>query len=85
VEYGVDPYYGGFLRDDKAVASQYFPIELAGNIHDFQITPDDQNDQSSYTITLIARTKVPDPDYTKDQGYRLRTLRSTVVLRNPLP
>jgi prepilin-type N-terminal cleavage/methylation domain-containing protein len=79
VRYGIDPYTGSFTREDKAVGTV---AELAGNIQDIQISPDDQNDQSFYTITLTARTRTPDPDYVENQGFRQRVLQSTVALRN---
>jgi prepilin-type N-terminal cleavage/methylation domain-containing protein len=79
VQYGIDPYTGSFTREDRAVGAV---AELAGNIQDIQITPDDQNDQSFYTITLTARTRNPDPDYVQNQGYRERVLQSRVTLRN---
>ena len=84
VEYILDPYYGSFTRADMAViAGGGTATELAGNIDDIQIDPDDQADQSSYTVTLTARTKNPDPDYIADpQGYRKRVLQSRVALRN---
>jgi prepilin-type N-terminal cleavage/methylation domain-containing protein len=84
VEYTLDPYYGSFTRADMAeIAGGGTATELAGNIDDIQIDPDDQADQSSYTVTLTARTKNPDPDYIADpQGYRKRVLQSRVALRN---
>jgi prepilin-type N-terminal cleavage/methylation domain-containing protein len=82
VEYSVDPYSGTLLRRDRGVGNQQSPIELAGNIQEIQITPDDQNDQPFYTVTLTARTRTPDPDYVQNQGYRQRILQSTVKLRN---
>ena len=66
-------------REDKALGTV---AELAGNIQDIQIFPDDQPGQSSYTVTLTARTKNPDPDYKENGGYRQRILQSTVTLRN---
>jgi prepilin-type N-terminal cleavage/methylation domain-containing protein len=83
VEYGLDPYYGNMTREDKAVVAGGGVIcDLAGNILDIQVSPDDQDDQPSYTVTLTARTKNPDPDYGENQGYRLRVLQSRVALRN---
>ena len=83
VEYTIDPYSGCFLREDKAVAAAGGEAaRLAGNIQDLQITPDDQDDQSFYTVTLTARTKSPDGDYQENGGYRHRVLRSVVMLRN---
>jgi len=83
VEYGLDPYYGNMTREDKAVVAGGGVIcDLAGNILDIQVSPDDQNDQPSYTVTLTARTKNPDPDYGENEGYRLRVLQSMVALRN---
>jgi prepilin-type N-terminal cleavage/methylation domain-containing protein len=82
LEYSVDPYSGTLLRRDRAMGTQQSPIELAGNIQEIQITPDDQNDQAFYTVTLSARTRAPDPEYVQNQGYRQRILQSTVKLRN---
>ena len=79
VEYSIDPYTGNLIRNDMAKGTV---TELAGNIQDIQITPDDQDDQSSYTITLTARTRAPDPVYMENEGYRQRILRSVVMLRN---
>lgn len=81
VEYAIDN--GCITREDKAeVAGTEGLPRLAGNIQDLQITPDDQDDQRWYTVTLTARTKNPDPDYTENGGYRQRVLQSTVALRN---
>ncbi len=84
VEYTLDPYYGTLTRDDMAaIASGGTSTELAGNIDDIQIDPDDQADQPWYTVTLTARTRTSDPDYIADpQGYRKRVLQSRVALRN---
>ena len=83
LEYTIDPYSGCFLRDDKVMtAGGGEAARLAGNIQDIQITPDDQDDQTWYTITLTARTRNPDPDYMENGGYRQRILRSAVMLRN---
>jgi hypothetical protein len=68
-----------FTREDRGVRNV---AELAGNIQDIQITPDDQDDQSSYTITLTARSKNPDPEYKQNGGYRQRVLQSVVKIRN---
>jgi len=88
LEYTIDPYTQSLTREDKAVTADGGTIaELAGNILDVTITPEDPgadpNDQRSYTITLTARTKKPDANYMQNDGYRLRQLRSTVALRNP--
>ena len=83
VEYTIDPDSGCFLRDDKIMtAGGSEAARLAGNIQDIQITPDDQDDQTHYTITLTARTRNPDPDFTDNGGYRQRILQSAVMLRN---
>jgi prepilin-type N-terminal cleavage/methylation domain-containing protein len=88
VHYTIDPYTGSLLREDKAeVAGGGAAAELAGNIQDITITPEDPsadlNDQRSYTVTLTAQTKNPDPEYWQNGGYRLRALSSVVALRNP--
>jgi prepilin-type N-terminal cleavage/methylation domain-containing protein len=83
VEYTIDPYYKSFNRGDKALIADGGGLtELAGNIEEIQITPDDQNDQTWYTVTLTARTRTPDPEYTPNGGYRHRVLQSRVALRN---
>jgi Tfp pilus assembly protein PilW len=79
VEYSIDPYTRNLIRNDRAKGTV---AELAGNIQDIQITPEDQDDQSSYTIALTAQTRAPDPVYTENKGYRQRILRSAVMLRN---
>ncbi len=85
VEYTVDSDSGCLTRGDRAViADGGTSADLAGNIQDIQITPDDQNDQAWYTITLTARTEKPDADYTQNGGYRQRILQSRVALRNLL-
>jgi prepilin-type N-terminal cleavage/methylation domain-containing protein len=78
VEYAIDA-YGNFTRNDRALG---VVAELAGNIQDIQIDPDDQADQPWYDITLTARTRKPDPDYTQNGGRRQRVLQSRVALRN---
>ncbi len=55
---------------------------LAENIQGLEVTPDDQNDQALYTIRLTARTRVRDPDYVENDGFRTRVLESQVRLRN---
>jgi prepilin-type N-terminal cleavage/methylation domain-containing protein len=83
VEYAIDPYTKSFTRGDQGlIAGGGTLTELAGNIQDIQITPDDQNDQTWYTVTLTARTRTPDPEYTQNGGYRQRVLQSRVALRN---
>jgi hypothetical protein len=61
---------------------------LAEHIEKLKVTPDSQ-DEPLYTIKLVARTRVEDPDYNyKDidpdysDGYRRRILESQVTLRN---
>jgi prepilin-type N-terminal cleavage/methylation domain-containing protein len=78
VEYAIDE-YGNFTREDRALGTV---AELAGNILDIQITPDDLNDQTWYTLTLTARTRKPDPEYTQNEGFRQRVLQSRVAMRN---
>jgi type II secretory pathway pseudopilin PulG len=56
--------------------------KLAEYIEKLEVTPDDQDDQSLYTIRLTARTRVRDPDYLENNGFRTRTLESQVRLRN---
>jgi len=83
VEYAIDPYTNSLTRGDQGlIASGGTLTELAGNIQDIQITPDDQNDRRWYTVTLTARTRAPDPEYTPNGGYRQRVLQSRVALRN---
>jgi hypothetical protein len=55
---------------------------LAENIQELRIDPNDQDDQSLYEISLTARTRVKDPDYLDNDGYRSRVLESQVRLRN---
>jgi hypothetical protein len=78
VEYAIDE-YGNFTREDRALG---VVAELAGNILDIQIAPDILNDQTWYTLTLTARTRKPDPEYTQNEGFRQRVLQSRVALRN---
>ncbi len=82
VEYAIDA--GGCLtREDKIVGAGAEGIpRLAGEIQDLQITPDDQNDQTWYTLTLTARTRKPDPNYQQNGGFRQRVLQSRIALRN---
>jgi prepilin-type N-terminal cleavage/methylation domain-containing protein len=83
VEYAIDPYTKSFTRGDQGlIAAGGTLTELAGNIQDIQITPDDLNDQTCYTVTLTAQTRTPDPEYTPHGGYRQRVLESRVALRN---
>jgi hypothetical protein len=83
MEYAIDPYTKSFTRGDQGlIAAGGTLTPLAGNIPDIQITPDDQNDQTWYTVTLTARTRSPDPEYTPNGGYRQRVLQSRVALRN---
>jgi prepilin-type N-terminal cleavage/methylation domain-containing protein len=65
-------------RDDKVEGDR----KLAENIQELQITPDDQDDQSLYTLRLTARTRVRDPDYRENDGFRRRILESQVRVRN---
>jgi prepilin-type N-terminal cleavage/methylation domain-containing protein len=83
VEYAIDSYSGCLTRGDMALIADGGTIaDLAGNIQDIQITPDDLADQTWYTITLTARTEKPDADYTQNGGHRQRVLQSRVALRN---
>ncbi len=89
VEYSIDndsdpqhEKHPAFTREDRGLRNV---SELAGNIQDLQITPDDQDDQSSYTITLTAQTRAKDPDYINPvtgDHYRTRQLQSVVSIRN---
>ncbi|UCD71552.1 MAG: prepilin-type N-terminal cleavage/methylation domain-containing protein [Syntrophobacterales bacterium] len=54
---------------------------LAENIQQLEVTPDD-HDQPLYEIRLTARTRVQDPDYRENEGFRTRVLESQVRLRN---
>jgi prepilin-type N-terminal cleavage/methylation domain-containing protein len=55
---------------------------LAENIQQLEVTPNDQDDQPFYEICLTARTRVQDPDYLENEGFRTRVLESQVRLRN---
>ena len=66
-------------REDKAKTTV---AELAGNIQNIEILPDDENDRAFYTLRLTAQTRKPDADYTLHGGHRQRILQSTVALRN---
>jgi prepilin-type N-terminal cleavage/methylation domain-containing protein len=76
LKYSIDSF--NLQREDKAEVDR----TLAENIQKLEVKPDDQNDQSLYTLTLTARTRVPDPDYLQNGGYRTRVLESQVTLRN---
>jgi len=68
-------------RNDKAEGN--LKRKLAEYIEKLEVTPDDQDDQSLYTLRLTARTRVQDPDYREENdGYRRRVLESQVRLRN---
>ncbi len=54
---------------------------LAENIQELEVTPDG-DDQPLYEIRLTARTRVQDPDYLENEGFRTRALESQVRLRN---
>jgi prepilin-type N-terminal cleavage/methylation domain-containing protein len=54
---------------------------LAENIQELQVDPDG-DDEPLYEIQLTARTRVKDPDYRENEGYRTRVLKSQVRLRN---
>jgi hypothetical protein len=71
-------------RNDKVEGN--LNRRLAEHIEKLKVTPD-SHDEPLYTIRLVARTRVEDPDY-KDidrgysDGYRRRILESQVTLRN---
>ena len=71
-------------RNDKVEGN--LNRRLAEHIEKLVVKPD-SHDEPLYTITLVARTRVEDPDY-KDEnrgyldGYRRRILESQVTLRN---
>jgi|GEM_PF-2074440 len=71
-------------RNDKVEGN--LNRKLAEHIEKLKVKPD-SHDEPSYTIRLVARTRVKDPDY-KDEvrgyldGYRRRILESQVTLRN---
>lgn len=65
-------------RDDKVEGDR----KLAEHIQELEITPDDQDDQSLYTLRLTARTRVRDSDYREHGGFRRRVLESQVRVRN---
>ena len=54
---------------------------LAENIQELRVDPGG-DDQPLYEIRLTARTRVQDPDYLENEGYRTRALESQVRLRN---
>jgi len=54
---------------------------LAENIQELRVDPGD-DDQPLYEIRLTARTRVKDPDYLENEGFRTRVLESQVRLRN---
>ncbi len=76
LEYSIDPNFN-LRRDDKVEGNR----TLAENIQELGMDPDD-HDQPLYTIRLTARTRVKDPDYLENEGYRTRALESKVRLRN---
>jgi type II secretory pathway pseudopilin PulG len=65
------------IRDDMVEGKR----TLAENIQELKVDPDG-NDQPLYTVWLTARTRVGDPDYLENDGFRTRTLESRVRLRN---
>jgi prepilin-type N-terminal cleavage/methylation domain-containing protein len=69
-------------RDDKVEGNPAGKLKLAEHIEKLEVIPDDLDDQSLYTLHLTARTRVADPDYLQNQGYRRRVLESQVRLRN---
>jgi type II secretory pathway pseudopilin PulG len=76
VEYSINSF--NLMRDDRVEGNR----TLAENIRDLQITPDSQDDQPLYFIQLTAGTRVRDPDYLENGGFRTRSLESQVTLRN---
>ncbi|MFQ5842718.1 MAG: PilW family protein [Thermodesulfobacteriota bacterium] len=77
LKYSIDSKFN-LQRENKAEVDR----TLAENIQKLEVTPDDQDDQSLYTLHLTARTRVADPDYLQNNGYRKRVLESQVRLRN---
>jgi type II secretory pathway pseudopilin PulG len=65
------------IRDDLVEGKR----TLAENIQELKVDPDG-NDQPLYTVWLTARTRVRDPDYLENDGFRTRALESQVRLRN---
>jgi hypothetical protein len=63
------------IRDDVVEGKR----TLAENIQGLEV---EQEDQHFYRITLTARTRVKDPDYLENNGFRTRVLESRVKLRN---
>jgi len=80
VRYSIDSSSGSpvLRRNDEVEGNR----TLAENIQELRIDPNDQDDQSLYEISLTARTRVKDPDYLENNGYRSRGLGSQVRLRN---
>jgi type II secretory pathway component PulJ len=80
VRYSVDSSSGSpvLRRNDEVEGNR----TLAENIQELRIDPNDQDDQSLYTLTLTARTRIKDPDYLENDGFRRRILESQVRLRN---
>ena len=67
-------------RNDKVEGN--LNRRLAEYIDRLEVTPDDQDDRPLYIIRLTARTRVRDPDYLENDGFRTRVLESQVKLRN---
>jgi len=63
------------IRDDVVEGKR----TLAENIQGLEAK---QEDQHLYRITVTAKTRVKDPDYLENDGYRTRILESQVTLRN---
>jgi prepilin-type N-terminal cleavage/methylation domain-containing protein len=80
VKYSIDdsdPERRVLLRHDMVEGNR----TLAENIQELQVDPDGI-DEPLYEIQLMARTRVKDPDYRENEGYRIRALKSQVRLRN---
>jgi prepilin-type N-terminal cleavage/methylation domain-containing protein len=80
VRYSIDSSSGSpvLRRNDEVERNR----TLAENVQELRIDPNDQDDQPLYNIWLTARTRIKDPDYQENDGYRTRALESQVRLRN---
>jgi hypothetical protein len=66
------------IRDDMVEGKR----TLAENIQELGVEEPADDDQSLYNIWLTARTRVRDPDYDGNDGFRTRILESQVRPRN---